>query len=110
MNTITYKIVVGVPESHTRKVLDVLGSAGAGKIGNYSHCSSVTKTVGHFKPLSGAHPTIGEIGKIESVIEDRIETWCYKKDLKKIIQAIKSVHPYEEPVINVYKLEKLPAT
>jgi len=72
----TVKIVVGVPESHTNSVLEVLGNAGAGRVGNYSHCSSVVKAVGHWKPLPGAHPAIGKIGQLESAVEDRIETWC----------------------------------
>lgn len=101
----TCKIVVGVPETHTDKILEAMGEAGAGRTGNYSHCSSVTKSVGHFKPLPGAHPAIGTIGKLESVIEDRIETWCDRKDLKKVIAAIRKVHPYEEPVIDIYPIE-----
>lgn len=76
MKTESVKIVVGVPESHTADVLEALGNVGAGRISNYSHCSSVVKSIGHFKPLEGAHPTIGTVGKLESVIEDRIETWC----------------------------------
>ena len=105
----TVKIVVGVPESHTNAVLEALGNAGAGRVGNYSHCSSVAKAIGHFKPLDGAHPAIGKVGQLESVVEDRIETWCDKEDLKKVIEAIKKSHPYEEPVIDVYLLENLPA-
>lgn len=103
------KIVVGVPETHTEKVLAALGEAGAGRVGNYSHCSSVMKSTGHFKPLPSAHPAIGSVGKMENVIEDRVETWCNRKDLGKVIAAIRKAHPYEEPVIDVYRLEELPA-
>jgi len=101
------KIVVGVPESHTAIVLEVLGTAGAGRVGNYSHCSSVIKSIGHFKPLEGAHPTMGTVGKLESVVEDRIETWCDRKEISKIIKAVKKVHPYEEPIIDIYLLENV---
>lgn len=104
MNTNTYKIVVGVPETHTSAVLEALGNAGASKTGNYSHCSSVSKSIGYFKPLKGAHPSIGKIGQLEKVTENRIETWCEKKDLNKVIKAIKQVHPYEVPVIDIYPL------
>ncbi len=54
--------------------------------------------------MTTAHPTIGQIGKIEKVVEERIETVCYKKDLDKIIEAIKRVHPYEEVAFDVYPL------
>jgi len=98
------KIVVFVPEIHTDVIRKAMGDAGAGLIGDYSHCSFSVKGVGRFIPLPSAHPTIGKIGKYEEVVEERIETVCYKKDLKKIISAIKKVHPYEEVAIDVYPL------
>jgi hypothetical protein len=88
-------------------MIEALGAAGAGRVGNYSHCSSVVKSIGQFKPLAGAHPAIGKVGELESVVEDRIETWCDKEDLSKVVEAIKKAHPYEEPVIDVYLLEKI---
>jgi len=60
--------------------------------------------IGTFRPLKGAQPFIGEQGVIERVGEARIETVVLKKDLKRVISTIKKVHPYEEPVIDVYKL------
>lgn len=99
------KIVVGVPETHADKVRKAMGDAGAGKIGDYSHCSFSAKGIGRFKPLAGANPSIGEIGKIEEVAEEQIETVCLKKDLEKVIDAIKRVHPYEEIAISIYPLE-----
>ncbi len=71
-----YKIVIFVPESHSDLLLEAIGKAGAGIIGNYSHCTFTTKGIGKFKPLNGAHPAIGEVGKLEEVLEDRIETVC----------------------------------
>ena len=41
---------------------------------------------------------------MKEVVEERIETVCYKKDLDKIIKAIKSVHPYEQVALDVYPL------
>jgi len=60
-----YKIVVYVPESHSEKVREAMGNAGAGKIGNYSHCTFTLKGTGRFKPEEGANPTIGQIGVLE---------------------------------------------
>ena len=68
MNKI-FKIVVFVPESHTDIVREAMGKAGAGKIGNYTFCSFSSKGIGRFKPEEGAHPAIGEIGKLEAVEE-----------------------------------------
>ena len=56
------KIVVFVPETHADAVRQAVGDAGGGKIGNYSHCTFSVKGKGRFLPLSGANPSIGEIG------------------------------------------------
>lgn len=98
------KVVVYVPETHANQIREVLGKVGAGKVGNYSHTSFSAKGVGRFLPLAGAHPSIGQVGKLEEVPEERIETVCFKKDLEEVIKAVKLVHPYEEIAIDVYPL------
>ena len=100
----TVKLVVYVPETHADIVRKAMGDAGAGIVGDYKFCSFSVKGIGRFIPLSTAHPTIGSIGKLEEVTEERIETVCYKDDLDKIIAAIKKVHPYEEVALDVYPL------
>ncbi|MGA2911314.1 MAG: hypothetical protein ABSE17_01555 [Candidatus Levyibacteriota bacterium] len=77
------KLVVFVPLTHTDIVRKAMGEAGTGLLGNYKHCTFSTKGVGRYIPVEGAHPFIGEVGKLEKVEEERIETVCYKKDLKK---------------------------
>lgn len=100
-----YKIVVYVPESHADQLRQAIGDAGAGKIGKYSHCTFTVKGTGRFKPLEGANPTIGQVGKLEEVSEDRIETVCEGNVLKDVLKAIRLVHPYEEPATDVYPIE-----
>lgn len=104
-NSQNVKIVVFVPEAHADMVREAMGSAGAGIIGNYTSCSFSTKGVGRFKPEDGAHPNIGEVGKLESVVEERIEVVCSREKLEKVIEAIKKVHPYEEVALDIYSLE-----
>jgi hypothetical protein len=104
------KIVVYVPETHAGAVRDALGKSAAGLIGNYKYTTFSVKGVGRFIPMPGANPTIGEVGKLEEVPEERIETVCYKDDLDKIVTAIKEVHPYEEVAIDVYPLLSDPST
>jgi len=99
------KLVVFVPQTQADKIRNAMGKAGAGNIGNYSHCSFSIKGVGRFLPLKNSHPAIGKIGQLTNVPEERIETICYKKDLKKVITAIKKVHPYEEVALDIYPLE-----
>lgn len=102
-----YKIVVYVPESHADKMREAIGNAGAGKIGNYTHCTFTLKGIGRFKPEEGANPTIGSVGKLEEVSEDRIETVCSEDKLKDVLKAIRESHPYEEPATDVYQIEVL---
>lgn len=99
-----YKLCVTVPEKDGDRLRKIIGDAGAGKIGNYSHCSFTVKGTGRFVPTSGAKPAIGEIDTLELVAEERIEVNCSDENLQNIIDAIRSAHPYEEPVSDIYTL------
>ncbi len=99
-----------MPSTHANKVRGALAEAGAGHIGNYDFCSFSVKGVGRFRGLDGSKPFIGragrlgEPGKTEEVEEERIETICPREKLEEILAAVKEVHPYEEPVVDVYPL------
>jgi len=98
------KLVVTVPLTHADVVRKALGDAGAGKIGNYSHCSFSMNGQGRFIPEDGAKPHIGEVGTYETVEEERIEVDCPIEKIKDIIISLKSVHPYEQVAYDVYPL------
>jgi len=100
------KIVVFVPLDYGDDIRKALANAGAGHIGNYDFCSFSVKGVGRFRPLEGTKPFIGQQGKIEKIEEERIETVCSVEILDKVLDAVKKVHPYEEPAIDVYPLLK----
>lgn len=101
------KIVVFVPESHYEQVLKAMGDAGAGWIGNYSHCTFSSPGVGTFIPQKGSTPFIGETGKLERVNEVRLETIIPKVELKKVITAMLKAHPYEEVAYDIYPVEQM---
>ncbi|MHC4488963.1 MAG: Nif3-like dinuclear metal center hexameric protein, partial [Planctomycetota bacterium] len=69
-----YKLVVFVPAESVTEVSNAVFAAGAGAIGNYSHCGFGTEGTGTFLPLKGARPAIGKKGEIEAVPEIRFET------------------------------------
>jgi len=100
-----YKLVVYVPEDHADKLREAMGDAGAGRIGNYSHCTFTLKGIGRSKPEAGANPAIGEVGKLVEIPENRIETVCTADVLQDVLKAIRDVHPYEEPATDVYPIE-----
>ncbi|MDF2945681.1 MAG: Nif3-like dinuclear metal center hexameric protein [Bacillales bacterium] len=101
-----YKLVVYVPLSHKEIVFTNMSNAGAGHIGNYSHCSFQINGKGTFKPLEGTNPYIGEIGEIDFVDEVRIDTIVPKQRLKAVITAMLKAHPYEEVAYDIFPLKQ----
>lgn len=99
------KLAVYVPRESADEVRDALGSAGAGYIGNYSHCTYNTHGTGTFLPHQGTNPHIGEVGKLEVVDEIKIETVFPSSLQKKVITAMLNAHPYEEVAFDIYPLE-----
>lgn len=98
------KVWLTCPETHADVVRIAIGNAGIGKIGNYSHCSFVTKGKGYFIPNNEANPTIGETGKIEAVDEVMIEFVCEKDQISLLKEVLKSNHPYEEVALDIFPL------
>jgi hypothetical protein len=98
------KVWLTCPEDASERVRMAIGDAGIGKIGNYSHCSFVTKGKGYFMPNAEANPHIGEAGKLESVDEVVIEFVCTKDQLPLLKQILKDNHPYEEVALDVFPL------
>lgn len=98
------KLVVYVPEEHASSVKKAIGDAGAGAIGNYSHCTFSTDGVGEFKPREGANPYIGKIQQLEQVNESRVETIFPSSIEKKVIKAMFNAHPYEEVAYDISDL------
>ena len=100
------KLVVFVPVTHLEEVRNRISAAGAGFIGNYSHCTFSTKGTGTFLPQSGATPFIGKQGSLEQVEEVRLETIIPEEIQNKVIQALIKAHPYEEVAYDIYPVEQ----
>lgn len=104
MNINRVKIVVTIPIENVEEVRDAICEAGAGIIGNYTHCSMSTKCIGTFKPNDKANPYIGENNKMEFVEEEKLEVVCDVDNVKDVISKLREVHPYEEPAIDIIPL------
>ena len=98
------QITVTVPHEYANVVKNAIWEIGAGVIGNYTNCSLSTKCIGTFKPNDRATPFIGKSNKLEYVEEEQIEVSCDIKDVRRVVDTIKKVHPYEEPAINIVPL------
>ncbi|MFB0832407.1 Nif3-like dinuclear metal center hexameric protein [Brevibacillus laterosporus] len=104
------KLVTFVPKSHREQVFQAMANAGAGHIGQYSHCSFQIEGTGTFLPLEGTTPFIGEQGKVEHVDEVRIETVIKSSQQASVIKAMKAAHPYDEVAYDIYPLDLPPFT
>jgi dinuclear metal center YbgI/SA1388 family protein len=103
------KWVIFVPADNTEVLREALFAAGAGRIGDYSHCSwSITGT-GQFLPGAGASPAIGTVGAVQRVEEDRVEVIAPASLRARVLAAMRAAHPYEEPAFDVFSLAALPA-
>lgn len=98
------KLEIFIPESHMQILQQVLFEHNAGHIGNYDCCLSYSHVKGTWRPLKGTKPYNGTQGKLSVEDELKIEVTCKIEDVDAIIEAVKKVHPYEEPVLNAIPL------
>jgi dinuclear metal center YbgI/SA1388 family protein len=102
------KWVVFVPTDAADAVREAMFAAGAGHIGDYSHCSWSAPGTGQFLPTEGASPTIGTVGNVERVSEDRVEVVAPARLRAHVLAALRSAHPYEEPAFDIFALATVP--
>ncbi len=100
-----WKLVVFVPDTHLAAVRDAVSAAGAGGIGNYTHCSFSAPGTGTFKPSASANPFAGKKLVLNEEPERRFETIFPKHALANVLAAMQSAHPYEEVAYDLVKLE-----
>ncbi len=98
------KLTVYVPVDAADAVREALAGAGAGRIGDYDHASFSTPGDGRFRPLEGASPTIGAVGRAERVEEERVEVVLLRPLRASVVRALVAAHPYEEPAYDVVEL------
>jgi dinuclear metal center YbgI/SA1388 family protein len=98
------KVIVFVPDADADRVRAALAGAGAGRIGDYDQASFSSAGVGRFRPLAGADPAIGEVGRPEIVEEQRVEVLAPRSRRREVVAALLAAHPYEEPAYDVVEL------
>ncbi|NKR26340.1 Nif3-like dinuclear metal center hexameric protein [Rhodococcus hoagii] len=109
-DTATDKWVVMVPTTDTVRVREALFAAGAGELGDYRECSWTVTGDGQFRPLPGAAPTLGVVGEVEAVREDRVEVIAPRRSRARILAALRAAHPYEEPAFDVFETADFPGS
>jgi hypothetical protein len=79
-----YKLSFYVPESHLEPVKNALFARGAGHYNAYDQCCWQVRGEGQFRPL--------------------VEMICIDAAIIEVVQTLLSVHPYEEPAYEIYKI------
>lgn len=98
------KVTVLVPADAAAPLRAAIADAGAGAIGNYDHCTFSVPGQGRFRPLEGAEPTIGTVGDLALVEEERVEAILPRRLRRQVVTALLAAHPYEEPAYDVVEL------
>jgi dinuclear metal center YbgI/SA1388 family protein len=98
------KLVTFCPEEYAERVRTSLFEAGAGHIGNYDCCSYNIHGEGTFRASDKASPFVGEIDKLHTEHEVRIEVIFPEYLGKRLIKSLILAHPYEEVAYDIYPL------
>lgn len=104
MNFEYCKMEIYIPSTHFDVLCKALRQVDAGHIGNYDCCLSYSESSGCWRPLPGSNPYNGEENKLCTGKELKVEVICRTDKVDETIRAVKKVHPYEVPVINVIPL------
>lgn len=94
----TVKIEVYLPAQTLPLLQRELDRRGLCRVGAYSHVMAVVNNTGYFKPLDGSCPYVGEPGALCAEPELKAEFPCPADRVEEAVEAIRAVHPYEEPV------------
>lgn len=96
-----YKIAVNIPPEYAEDLMDSVTEAIKPMYPGYDRCFSYWMVKGTWRSLEGSHPYNGTVGKVTIADEMRIEFAVKSYDLEKAVKSILSIHPYEEPAIDV---------
>ena len=108
-----YRLVIFIPKKNLEKFIEKIQDTIPSFIGNYDRVMwwndpEIEYGTGQFRPIEGANPAEGEIGKTERIEDIRIEFLVPhdKSVIENIIEkAIRPAHPFEEPVIYITPCE-----
>lgn len=102
-----YKLCFYVPETHLDEVKKALFVAGGGRIGRYDNCCWQALGQGQFRPLQGSQAFLGQVGRVEQVVEWKVELVVADELIHDAVKALKQSHPYETPAFDVWRLSDI---
>ncbi|VYU11702.1 cytochrome C biogenesis protein [Clostridium tertium] len=101
MNYTKVKFEIYLPFDFVEKLREGINRTGALTVGKYDNCISITEVSGYYRPLKGSDPYLGKANSLSIQKEAKMEFTCSKDLALEVINVIKNIHPYEEPVYNI---------
>lgn len=99
------KLVTFVPDASVGPLIDALGVAGSGRVGDYERCAFTVAGVGRFVAGASTAPVVGSAGTANEQREVRIEMVAPRSRADAVITVLLAAHPYEEPAFDIYPVE-----
>ncbi len=106
MSNLCYKISVCIPEKYLNALMDSVAGAAKPLYPGYRRCFSYWPAKGTWIPETGTSPFSGVPGEICTEDEMKVEFAVKEEDLVSAVKAVRDVHPYEEPAIDVVPMLK----
>mgnify|MGYP001597279385 CR=1 FL=1 len=103
------KISVCVPKTHVDATLEAMLKYGCGSFGNGKYEGNAFLTFGHgtWIAMKGSKPFKGRLNRREMFQEVKIETCCPASKAEQMVKVLRSIHPYEEPIIELFPMETM---
>ncbi|MCL2148149.1 MAG: hypothetical protein FWH47_02295 [Methanomassiliicoccaceae archaeon] len=101
MEPAAYKISVAIPPGYKDELMDAVNGSMGQMYPGYDRAFSIMEAKGTWRSLEGSDPFIGRPGEVSVEDELRIDFAVTAGDLKDVVLAIRRVHPYEEPAIDI---------
>lgn len=99
-----HKLTTFVPKGDEEAMIEALSQVGAGVIGRYDRCAFIGVGTGTFRGGQGSSPAVGRAGRIERADEVRLEMRVPEAAVENALAALRRVHRYEEPAVDLYPL------
>ena len=93
-------------EETITKIIQVASESGAGEYEQYLHVAFIQRVEGNWFSKPTAHPNQGKAGEETREKAVLISMTCPRNEelVKAVVAAILKVHPWEEPVIQVFPI------
>lgn len=101
VETDVFLVGVNVPAEFLQTLMDSISGVMEPLSPLYDRVFYYWPVKGTWRSLPGSSPYLGSVGETELADEMRLEFAVKEKDLRKVVDIIMDVHPYQEPAIAV---------